>query len=684
MDTTILTTLCLQRLDNLIGHIENKVQRKEMLPILEEAKIILHAIESDPTEFNNQESSLHYLNFLRERISLVFAREIVIANSFPWENAYTLASSCENSIRWGIRSGYSTKHLATSLEDMIAVTVHIEQVKYTLQTTLERQTLELLTTAIQSIQEYKNNFTNYSASWITNPENVQAVYHTNTHTSEFSLMKVQSIAFNTLLDSLPAPPRFSDYHSYINLFKAAHAIYTQSIVALSQENARHGITIYTEKLSLANPLSITTHIKITSISKAILIARFLDSTNYNSSPVQLKTEETLLKNIGNELQLNTRSDLKTAISLVKEKRASWGAERINHKACIGNIEIFFLAEENTVTFLIEEKILIDFDTFIKTRIIKSNIENKHFLNIHHYIVRKRNHFTGNIYIRPVESGQVRALFFTNEKVYLCFNRKKLKDSLLGQGSLKTVTFAVDLASGAFFASASIKLSNNSETTANELFYLRHFTNKRGFVQLVDQVRYQSKTRLILELQSKGNLNRVIKNNPSLQNKKNIFENLVIALLSMHQEDLLHRDLKPGNILCRKNRENILEAVIADFDTVCPQNDITQLDEHCTTSWWASPEYARAMIEKSSLVPVTTKAHDIWALGIILHQLLGGTWNTDSSEAFAFQSIADIKQGPAPTEIFFPSHLIWEMTQIDPKKRISIETAAKRLPLLIWE
>ena len=82
---------------------------------------------------------------------------------------------------------------------------------------------------------------------------------------------------------------------------------------------------------------------------------------------------------------------------------------------------------------------------------------------------------------------------------------------------------------------------------------------------------------------------------------------------IHSADVIHRDLKPNNLLVNKN----CQLKIADLNLARKFENISNITEYVVTRWYRAPEILLSPSEY-------TKSIDIWSIGCIFGELLGRT------------------------------------------------------------
>jgi mitogen-activated protein kinase 7 len=91
----------------------------------------------------------------------------------------------------------------------------------------------------------------------------------------------------------------------------------------------------------------------------------------------------------------------------------------------------------------------------------------------------------------------------------------------------------------------------------------------------------------------------------------------LGLKYIHSAEVLHRDLKPGNLLVNADCElKICDFGLARGVLQSPQQNGGFLTEYVATRWYRAPELMLSFRSYS-------KAIDMWSVGCILAELIGG-------------------------------------------------------------
>jgi len=253
-----------------------------------------------------------------------------------------------------------------------------------------------------------------------------------------------------------------------------------------------------------------------------------------------------------------------------------------------------------------------------------------------------------------------------------------KDVPLGTGGFKTVYLAVSVLhkrsppkiepAAASFCKISALGEEEQTQQLNEEQFLKTFRGKPGVLQMLASSIGKEALFLLLEYCDGGDLfnfltRRSLRQRIGEEGLLQIAQDIAEGLAFIHEEEIVHCDLKPENIFLKRDEAGALRAKIGDFGLALVDGTQTAHTPILGTPLWMSPEKSLAAL-RPHLFPdqrtlkrsVLSKASDIWALGAIYFTLFsGGAFLREFSSAArfthkpfpekwkAFQRISAIKQ-----------------------------------------
>lgn len=194
-----------------------------------------------------------------------------------------------------------------------------------------------------------------------------------------------------------------------------------------------------------------------------------------------------------------------------------------------------------------------------------------------------------------------------------------KIDFLGEGQFATVYKARDIKTDIIVAVKKIKLGSRLEaqdginrTALREIKLLQELSHE-NLIGLLDVFGQKSNVSLVFDFMD-TDLEIIVRDNNIVLTPANVKAYTIMTLKGLeylHQNWILHRDLKPNNLLV--NREGILK--IGDFGLAKAFGSPTRINtHHVVTRWYRSPELLFGANQYSTGV-------DIWAVGCILAELL---------------------------------------------------------------
>ena len=216
-------------------------------------------------------------------------------------------------------------------------------------------------------------------------------------------------------------------------------------------------------------------------------------------------------------------------------------------------------------------------------------------------------------------------YYKNNKKYPETNLNFYKyGRLIGQGAFGKVNLGLNVLTGRVVAIKSFNKSNLNSNSENmkKIKYetnLMKKLNHPNITKILELFEDKEYILIIMEYINGGNLFSFLKKHRKVSEKtaKLLYRQIILGIKYMHQQGIVHRDIKLENILIDLNN-NIK---ICDFGIGRVLSSPEQpLFDQCGTPMYIAPEILLCSKEKGYKgFPV-----DIWSSGIVLYILLSGT------------------------------------------------------------
>ncbi|KAJ3378972.1 hypothetical protein HDU92_007004, partial [Lobulomyces angularis] len=190
-------------------------------------------------------------------------------------------------------------------------------------------------------------------------------------------------------------------------------------------------------------------------------------------------------------------------------------------------------------------------------------------------------------------------------------------SIIGSGSFATVFKGIknnkEYAIKAF--SKSKMTSKQLETLKREAKIMKHLSNHPNIVQFYKVIENNDFFFLVMELCEMDLFEAITKQNGFPQEVvKEVFLQLLNALIYCHEMGVYHRDIKPENIMISKD----FKVKLCDFGLATTERWSTEFG--CGSVRYMAPECMNASKKKKCY---SSALNDVWSMGILLINLLFG-------------------------------------------------------------
>ena len=255
-------------------------------------------------------------------------------------------------------------------------------------------------------------------------------------------------------------------------------------------------------------------------------------------------------------------------------------------------------------------------------------------------------------------------------------------NVLGKGSISTVWLAEHLHTGML---AVIKVTKKQKLKARATLS-KHYQeveisktiakiNSPHLLMLVDDFENSKAYFMVNELMSEGDLNKYIQKHDlelmTEEHAREIVRQVALGLKALHDNKIIHRDMKLSNIMVHKREDDSFLFKIGDFGCSAQLEPPDYLDSRKTgTFGYFAPEVFYRGEHSFGI--------DVWGLGVILWVMLSRQlpfYDSDSDEhvkKVCTQKLSfDLN---ARTQQFSPllKNLLSKMFEKNPRKRCSID------------
>jgi serine/threonine protein kinase len=221
---------------------------------------------------------------------------------------------------------------------------------------------------------------------------------------------------------------------------------------------------------------------------------------------------------------------------------------------------------------------------------------------------------------------------------------------VGRGGMGAVWKAHDEVLGRDVAVKEVILPHGLTDEERAVQYKRTFREARaaarlghpGVVTVYDVVEEDGRPWIVMELIHARSLDQVIKQDGPLDVRRaaDIGRQMLAALHAAHDAGVLHRDVKPSNVLVTGSTGRGERAVLTDFGIATAAGDatLTQTGLVMGSPAYIAPERARGR--------TAGPASDLWSLGVTLYAMLHGRSPFERNEPMA-ALVAVITEEPEP-------------------------------------
>jgi serine/threonine-protein kinase ULK/ATG1 len=247
--------------------------------------------------------------------------------------------------------------------------------------------------------------------------------------------------------------------------------------------------------------------------------------------------------------------------------------------------------------------------------------------------------------------------------------KIIDKEILEEKSLNSETIAIKKIKMDNLDQRTFKMINDEVNIMQKIMKIGNVCN--NIIKCIDIIEEYDYIYIIMEYCDDGDLSRII-GKPIKENiVKYYFGQIVNALYYLSENNIIHRDIKPKNILLKNNRK---ELVLCDFGFARIKT-LQRVKTICGSPLYMAPE----LLEEKTYTEIV----DVWAIGMILYEMIYGKHPYEDCK-----DIDDLKEFSKKSIMIPPAYntninvsndcinLMKQMLEKEEKKRITLENLFK--------
>uniref|UniRef100_H3G5N4 Cyclin-dependent kinase 2 homolog n=1 Tax=Phytophthora ramorum TaxID=164328 RepID=H3G5N4_PHYRM len=191
--------------------------------------------------------------------------------------------------------------------------------------------------------------------------------------------------------------------------------------------------------------------------------------------------------------------------------------------------------------------------------------------------------------------------------------KYVVEKIIGEGTYGIVYKAKEKATGEYVAIKKFKTANDEQLSKREIQACSMLSHP-NIVSYRNSFRHDGLLHLVFDYVCEGMVKLLSRNKKGVkpQEARRIIYQLCKALEYCHSNRIIHRDVKPDNILIDENGD----IKLCDFGKLTVQFEGDPLSDYVSTRWYRPPEQ-ELRLDRYSFDA------DVWSVGCVLMELLTG-------------------------------------------------------------